>query len=97
MKIWCEKCEGTGGSKYSRWWVNCENCNGKGYIENNEIDEKIKLADAIEFAFNYGLGLYDTEYYDYDYDENLVEYYNLIASTNKKLIEWYEDYINDGV
>ena len=96
MKIWCDKCEGTGGSKYSRWWVNCENCNGKGYVEDNEIDEKIKLADAIEYAFNANINLYEFEY-DYDYDDNSIEYYNLIASSNKKLINWYEDQIKNSI
>lgn len=97
MKIWCDKCNGEGGKRtFNNRWLDCDDCSGKGYIENTEIDNKIKLADAIEFAFNYGLSLYDIEY-DYDYDDNPIDYYNLIASSNKKLIDWYEDYIKDGI
>ena len=100
MKIWCERCNGTGGIEYDfkleTATYHCQDCKGKGYIKDSEIDNKIKLADAIEFAFNYGLGLYDVEY-DYDYDDNPIDYYKLIASSKKHLINWYEDYIKDGV
>ena len=100
MKIWCERCNGTGqideGIYNYEELYPCDYCKGKGYVKDIEIDNKIKLADAIEFAFNYGLGLYDVEY-DYDYDDNPIDYYKLIASSKKHLINWYEDYVKDGV
>lgn len=43
MKIWCETCKGSGVFRSDLGPIMCDHCNGKGYTENESIDElKIK-------------------------------------------------------
>ena len=50
MKVWCEKCKGSGDKEYD--WENgevvktCDVCSGDGYTENNDIDYQARVGRA---------------------------------------------------
>ena len=88
MKIWCEKCEGTGEvigfgfidiDETGEGYFDCPNCNGKGYTENETIEHEARVGRATlrvfaDDGFIKAVGEYRDEYIDIETIRELIEF-----------------------
>lgn len=77
MKIWCSTCEGTGELDAFGYDVcDCQECNGKGYTENETIEHEARVGRATIKWFNSG---------------RTVESFGIEIWSPRGLVEWAEN------